>query len=95
MTHRTDFSEATPEEIAAEVSEALRRHRITAVMSGGGCVSVYSENKYHSDDLDFIDSYRDRPGIQRALAEIGFYSEKTAISRTTVPMFTLNSSPGR
>ncbi len=76
MTHRTDFSEGTPEETAAEVSEALRRHRITAVMSGGGCVPVYSENKYHSDDLDFIDSYRDRPGIQRALAEIGFFSER-------------------
>ena len=45
MTPRTDFTEATPEEIAATVSEALRRHGITAVMSGGGCVSVYSENK--------------------------------------------------
>ena len=47
MTQRTDFTEATPEEIAAAVSEALRKHGITAVMSGGRCVSVYSENKYH------------------------------------------------
>jgi hypothetical protein len=94
MTPRTDFSDATPEEIAAAVSEALRRHGITAVMSGGGCVSVYSENRYHSDDLDFIDSYRDRPGIQRALAEIGFFSEKDRYFKNVSTMVYLEFPPG-
>ena len=94
MTQRTDFAAATPEEIAAAVSEALRKHGITAVMSGGGCVSVYSENKYHSDDLDFIDSYRDRPGIQRALAEIGFYSNLDRYFKNDSTKIYLEFPPG-
>ena len=94
MTQRTDFADATPEEIAAAVSEALRKHGITAVMSGGGCVSVYSENKYHSDDLDFIDSYRDRPGIQRALAEIGFYSDRDRYFKNDSTKIYLEFPPG-
>jgi len=94
MTERTDFTDATPEEVAAAVSEALRRHGITAVMSGGGCVSVYSENKYHSDDLDFIDSYRDRPRIQRALAEIGFYSDKDRYFKNDTTKIYLEFPPG-
>ena len=57
MTARTDFSDATPEEIAAAVSETLRSHGITAVMSGGGCVSVYSENRYQSDHSAAIDTF--------------------------------------
>lgn len=41
MTHRTDFSEATPEEIAAEVSEALRRHGIPLSCPGAAaCPSI-------------------------------------------------------
>jgi len=94
MTQRTEFTEATPEEIAAAVSEALRKHGITAVMSGGGCVSIYSENKYHSDDLDFIDSYRDRPGIQRALAEIGFYSDRDRYFKNVSTKIYLEFPPG-
>ena len=77
MTWRTDFTDATHEEIAAVVSEALRAYEITAVMSGGGCVSVYSVNKYQSDDLDFVDSYRDKPKIQEALLKIGFLPPPT------------------
>jgi hypothetical protein len=94
MSPRTDFSDATHEEIAAAVSEALRRHGITAVMSGGGCVSVYSENKYQSDDLDFIDSYRDRVGIQKALAEIGFFSGKDRYFKNTTTGIYLEFPPG-
>ena len=75
MNSRTDFSDATHEEIAAAASGVLRKHGITAVMSGGGCVSVYSNNKYQSVDLDFIDSYRDRFGIQKALATIDFFTD--------------------
>lgn len=94
MSRRTDFTGATHEEIAAVVSEALRSHGITAVMSGGGCVSVYSENRYQSDDLDFIDSYRDRIGIQRALSEIGFYSDKDRYFKNDTTMIYLEFPPG-
>ena len=94
MNQRTDFTDATHEEIAAAVSEALRHHGITAVMSGGGCVSVYSENKYQSDDLDFIDSYRDRFGIQKALAAVGFFSDKDRYFKNPTTAIYLEFPPG-
>jgi hypothetical protein len=94
MNSRTDFTDATHEEIAAAVSGALRRQGITAVMSGGGCVSVYSENKYQSNDLDFIDSYRDRFGIQKGLAKIGFFSDNDRYFRNGTTAIYLEFPPG-
>ena len=58
-------------EIAALVSEALERAGITAVLSGGAAVSIYTENAYMSRDLDFISSESlDR--IEEALSELEF-----------------------
>jgi hypothetical protein len=39
-------------ELAAIVSEALENAGITATLSGGAAVSIYSDNKYESEDLD-------------------------------------------
>lgn len=41
-------------ELAAIVSEALEREGIVATLSGGAAVSIYSENRYVSEDLDFV-----------------------------------------
>lgn len=41
-------------ELAATVSEALERAGITATLSGGAAVSIYSDNRYESVDLDFV-----------------------------------------
>jgi hypothetical protein len=41
-------------ELATTVSEALEQARITATLSGGAAVSIYSENAYQSKDLDFV-----------------------------------------
>lgn len=38
------------------VSTALERHGIVATLSGGAAVSLYTENRYLSDDLDFVTS---------------------------------------
>jgi hypothetical protein len=35
-------------ELAAYVSSHLRNNGIRAVLSGGACVSIYSENRYHN-----------------------------------------------
>jgi hypothetical protein len=42
-------------ELAAFISSHLKRNGIDAILSGGSCVSIYSENKYVSLDLDFIE----------------------------------------
>jgi hypothetical protein len=41
-------------ELAALVSEALKRAGMTATLSGGAAVSIYSDNRYLSEDLDFV-----------------------------------------
>ena len=43
-------------ELAALVSTALESRGIRATLSGGGAVSIYTENQYQSYDLDFISS---------------------------------------
>ena len=41
-------------ELAAIVSDVLEREGIVATLSGGAAVSIYSDNRYVSEDLDFV-----------------------------------------
>ena len=41
-------------EVATIVSDALRTAGIAATLSGGGAVSIYTNNEYQSKDLDFV-----------------------------------------
>jgi hypothetical protein len=41
-------------EMVAMISEHLQKNSIEAVLVGGACVSIYSENKYTSYDIDLI-----------------------------------------
>jgi hypothetical protein len=60
-------------ELAAFVSTHLRINGIACVLSGGGCVSIYTANRYHSFDLDFIENVSsDRKEIRKIMGEIGF-----------------------
>ena len=63
------------EELAALVSQALESAGITATLSGGGAVTLYSENDYQSFDLDFITSARNE-AILKAIAPLGFRFER-------------------
>lgn len=47
-------AKTTAVELAAIVSEALQAAGIVATLSGGGAVSVYTDNRYQSEDLDFV-----------------------------------------
>jgi hypothetical protein len=57
------------EEVAATVSEALAAAGITAVLSGGAAVQIYTEGLYVSRDLDFVSpaSHRDLDAVLRGL----------------------------
>ena len=63
--------ETSLEEIAALVSEALEHANIEAVLSGGGAVTLYSENEYMSTNLDFITTER-KKRITPVVAKLGF-----------------------
>jgi hypothetical protein len=63
-------------ELAAFICSFLKSKGINVVLSGGSCVSIYTENKYASLDLDFIEfgSFGKRK-LKKVLLEIGFCQE--------------------
>lgn len=66
--------EMNSEEIAAFVCSHLALCGIDVVLSGGSCVSIYSQNRYESFDFDFIPKnlFLKRKELVKALAPIGF-----------------------
>jgi len=58
-------------QFAALVVRQLEKHKISCVLVGGACVSIYTNEKHESRDLDFI-SPNSQDSIASALAEIGF-----------------------
>jgi hypothetical protein len=66
----------TQAELATYIQSHLQRKGITVILSGGAAVSIYTDNKYVSADIDLVDVYfTDRKKIVVAMEEIGF-SEK-------------------
>lgn len=61
-------------EFAAAVVHQLKKYNISCVLVGGACVSIYTDEKHASHDLDFISPYS-HEAITKALAEIGFHKE--------------------
>ena len=41
-------------DLAAVISNTLRKNGVEVILVGGACVSIYAKNKYISYDLDFI-----------------------------------------
>lgn len=58
-------------DLAGYLSEELRKRGIETILVGGACVTIYSENRYQSYDLDYI-TYADMRKVKKALAELGF-----------------------
>lgn len=70
------IQEMTIGELAAFVCSHLKTHGIAVVLSGGACVAIYSQNKYVSLDLDFIEfGSVKRKRLRSILQELGFYEE--------------------
>jgi len=60
--------------LALAVSTVLLEAGIDLVLTGGAVVSIYTENRYQSYDLDFI-SHSDHKKISEALSGIGFHAK--------------------
>jgi hypothetical protein len=64
---------STLAEVAAAVAAALREAGFRAVLTGGACATIYSDNAYQSRDLDFIvQSGGTQRELEAALATLGF-----------------------
>jgi len=63
-------------ELAAFICDYLFSKNIRCTLSGGACVSIYSNNEYQSYDLDFIEEITTpKHKLRQALQEIGFEEE--------------------
>jgi hypothetical protein len=60
-------------EVAVAVANALEEAKIRAVLTGGGCATIYSGGEYQSEDLDWIiQSAPTQRELDDAMASIGF-----------------------
>ena len=63
----------SPEELAGLVCQALHDAGVTVTLSGGACVGIWSQGKYVSNDLDFIEEGPvPRRRIRGVLKRLGF-----------------------
>jgi len=70
-------------EVASIVSTTLEEAGIMAVLTGGGAVSIYTDNQYQSYDLDFI-SPENNKRLEDALRPLGF-TRKSGVKDFTCP----------
>lgn len=49
-----DWQKMDIKKLAAIISDHLKKNDIDVVLVGGACVSIYSDNKYLSYDIDLI-----------------------------------------
>jgi hypothetical protein len=64
-------------ELAAYISTQLKKHNIYVVLSGGSCVSIYSNDQYVSLDLDFVNAgFAKREKICAVMAGLGFHEKR-------------------
>ncbi len=79
-----NFSNPDLKELACLIYETLKTNGINAVLVGGACVSIYSENRYQSSDLDFA-TYEEMKPIEKALKNLGFKRNGRQFSRPDCP----------
>lgn len=65
------MKEKSLKNLAILVSEKFKEHHLECILVGGACVTIYSQNRYQSYDLDYV-TYEDRSKIKSTLKELGF-----------------------
>jgi len=73
---KIDWGKISIKELASVVSETFAGHNLDAILVGGACVSIYTEQEYLSYDLDFV-SYATMKSISIAMSEIGFVQKSS------------------
>lgn len=62
--------------LAAIVCDACLRNAVEVVLSGGACVSIFTQNRYASYDLDFVlRAPVARRKIREIMGELGFFED--------------------
>jgi hypothetical protein len=81
-------------DLAAVICDACQRNGIDIVLSGGACVSIYTENRYESFDLDFVLlSHVRRKMIRPVLEALGFQEDGRHYRKPDTPYIVEFLSP--
>jgi len=87
-----DWSTISLRDLAGFVSEELRKKGIDTVLVGGAWVTIYSENRCQSYDLDYV-TYEDMKKVKKALRELGFTEKQKYFQHKNCPWFIEFVSP--
>lgn len=87
-----DWANISLRDLAGYLSEELRKRDIDTILVGGACVTIYSENRYQSYDLDYI-TYADMKKVKNALVELGFAEKQKCFKHEGCQWFVEFVSP--
>jgi len=87
-----DWATISLRDLAGFVSEELRKKGIDTILVGGACVTIYSENRYQSYDLDYV-TYEDMKKVKIALEELGFVEKQKYFQHKDCPWIVEFVSP--
>jgi hypothetical protein len=74
--------------VAVVVGDALRRHGVRAVLTGGACASFYTRGGYESRDMGFVVvGGATQATVDRALASVGFRRVRDRFVHPEVPFY--------
>ena len=89
-----DFKEVSIRDLAVFLCDFLTKKGIDTVLSGGACVSIYTENMHLSYDLDFVLlDYSQKRRIKEILDELGFRPEGRHFRHSDTPFIVEFLSP--
>jgi len=75
-------------DLAIYLSDYLRKNNIDTVLSGGACVTIYTNNKYLSYDLDFVLlSYVAWKKLKTVMKKVGFLEKGKYFKHEDTPYF--------
>jgi hypothetical protein len=71
VKEKIDFEKIDTKDLAGLISQNFKEDGIEAILVGGSCVTVYSNNRYMSSDLDYV-TYEELEKVEKSLKKIGF-----------------------
>jgi hypothetical protein len=82
MKNEVNWKTIKTKALAALVYNHLKKDGIDAILVGGSCVTIYSKNKYVSQDLDYA-CHSDTIEIKNSLAKLGLSTGENILSIQT------------
>ncbi|MCF7794638.1 MAG: hypothetical protein K9N09_11845 [Candidatus Cloacimonetes bacterium] len=82
------IKEMDVKELGAYICSHLQKYGIEITLTGGSCVTIYSQNQYVSMDLDFVETYyTKRNELKKHLKEIGFIEKNRYFKHPETELF--------